>query len=332
MDVWPVGFARVPDEEWTRAPVASLAQKYDAVGRHGWYANLDASVEVLARALRPGEIVVDFSGGTGLLVERLLAAIGDRPVGIVIVDSSPKFLALALEKLCDEPRVAFRLIRYLAEEKRLQTLDEVLDRPLVGRVDALVSANAVHLYYGLDATLASWARSLRPGALVHVQSGNVRNADAAPGAWIIDDTVTAVDVAARKLVMGETSFSRHRPALEDPARMAQHDAFRQKVFIPPRPLSYYEEALRGAGFAIERVWSRPIEARADDWSEFLAAYSDAVLGWVGGTEKIEGRAPSREDLEDRLRIMRLALDVVLTGVPSFDATWTYIDARKPAQR
>jgi hypothetical protein len=61
---------------------------------------------------------------------------------------------------------------------------------------------------------------------------------------------------------------------------------------------------------------------------FLSAYSDAVLGWVGGTEKIEGKPPTPDDLDDRLTLMRLGLDVVLTGNPTFDATWTYVTARK----
>lgn len=332
----------MPAEEWTRAPVASLAQKYDAVGRHGWYANLDASVATLARELKPGQILVDYSGGTGLLVDRLLAAVGSREIGVVIVDSSPKFLALALEKRRHDPRVAFRLIEYRKEEKRLETLDESLGPEMVARgADALVSANAVHLYYGLDGTLASWARCLRPSALVHVQSGNIRPGPGPGpgpavehgqerGAWIIDDTVAAVDAAARKLVRGDTSYSRYRDALDDPERMAKHDAFRQKVFLPPRPLAHYTDALERAGFGIERAWTRAIPAKADEWHEFLSAYSDAVLGWVGGTEKVEGRPPSPDALHDRLSLMRLALGMVLTGQETFDATWTYVDARRRA--
>jgi len=327
--LWPPGFARIPDEEWTRAPVASLAQKYDAVGRHGWYANLDESVAELARELAPGQVLVDYSGGTGLLIERLLRVLGERDVGIVNVDSSPKFLALALEKLRHEPRVAFRLIRYLKEEKRLQTLDEALEAPMLARgVDALVSANAIHLYYGLDETLASWARVLRPGGLVHVQSGNIRASGAPKDEWIIDDTVAAVDRAAREIVRSEPRHARHRAALDDPVRMAAHDAFREKVFLPPRPLAHYTEALERAGLRVEKVWTRGIEARADEWHQFLAAYSDAVLGWVGGTEKVEGRPPAAEDLEARLALMREGLARVLEGRDAFRATWTYIRARR----
>jgi hypothetical protein len=32
----------------------------------------------------------------------------------------------------------------------------------------------------------------------------------------------------------------------------------------------------------------------DDWFEFLSAYHEAVLGWVGGSVKIDGVAPGEE--------------------------------------
>ena len=71
----------------------------------------------------------------------------DARAGVVIVDSSPKFLRVALEKFRDDPLVAFRLLRYRKDEKRLERLDEALGAPLLERgVDVIVSTNAVHLY------------------------------------------------------------------------------------------------------------------------------------------------------------------------------------------
>src|SRR5688572_11088482 len=135
---WPPSFPRVPDEDWTRQPLGELALKYDNVEHHGWYENLAPTVDVLAEALREGDLLVDYSGGTGILADRLLQRIGDRSVGIVIVDASPKFLRLALEKLGHDERVALRLMLYLKDRKRLQLLDEVLDPGSLGRkVDVL---------------------------------------------------------------------------------------------------------------------------------------------------------------------------------------------------
>ncbi len=74
-----------------------LALKYDTVEDHGWYRNLDRTVEDLTKFLGPDHVVVDYSGGTGILVDRLLQEIRERRFGVLIVDASPKFLRLALE-------------------------------------------------------------------------------------------------------------------------------------------------------------------------------------------------------------------------------------------
>ena len=144
---WPEGFCRVPDEDWTHQAVDRLALKYDTVEDHGWYRNLDRTVRDLRTYLQPGHLVMDYSGGTGILAARLLEEIPERRFGILIVDSSPKFLRLALEKLGRHRRIAFRLIRYLKKERRLQLVEDVLDSTLLERgVDAVISTNAIHLY------------------------------------------------------------------------------------------------------------------------------------------------------------------------------------------
>jgi ubiquinone/menaquinone biosynthesis C-methylase UbiE len=138
--------------------VDAFGLHYDTVENHGWYRNLDLTVEGLARDLREGQILIDYSGGTGILLERLRLQIGDRPIGMVIVDSSPKFLRIALDRFRSDDRVAFRRLRYLKEERRLQYVDEVL--PPSFTADALVSTNAIHLYNELENTLRAWTRVL----------------------------------------------------------------------------------------------------------------------------------------------------------------------------
>ena len=128
-------------------PVESFGLKYDTVENHGWYRNLDPTVEQLARHLRDGDVLIDYSGGTGILLDRLLLRVFDRQIGMMIVDSSPKFLRVALDRFRGDERVAFRVLRYLKDEKRLQLLDEVVDKPLLERgVEAIASTNAIHLY------------------------------------------------------------------------------------------------------------------------------------------------------------------------------------------
>jgi len=48
---------------------------------------------------------VDYSGGTGILLDRLKLRIFDRKAGILIADASPRFLRVALEKFAKDQRV-----------------------------------------------------------------------------------------------------------------------------------------------------------------------------------------------------------------------------------
>ena len=67
----------------------------------------------------------------------------------------------------------------------------------------------------------------------------------------------------------------------------------------------------------------------NEWYEFLCAYHDAVLGWVGGTRRIEGTPPTAEAVRDRLRLIRQAIDLLFGPRPTFRACWTYITCTYP---
>ena len=187
-----------------------------------------------------------------------------------------------------------------------------------------MSTNAVHLYPDLAETASSWVRTLRSGGHVLVNSGNIRNPRARRSEWILDETVWVVGDLAEGLVRTDSSYAAYRAELDDEQRMRAHAAFRDKVFLHPRPLDFYVETLELAGLKVESVREASIEAGVQDWYELLAAYHDAVLGWVGGTEKIDGVRPSAEAQADRLRLMRHAMDVLFHGRPTFQACWTYI--------
>jgi ubiquinone/menaquinone biosynthesis C-methylase UbiE len=326
---WPAGFARVPDEDWTRQPVDTFGLQYDTVEHHGWYRNLDPTVEDLARHLEEGHVLVDYSGGTGILLDRLKLRIFDRPVGMLIADSSPKFLRVGLDKFGGDPRVAFRLLRWLKEDRRLELLEEVLGPGLGARgVDAIASTNAIHLYLDLPGTLASWARVLRPGGRVFVQSGNIRNPSARTSEWILDETVWTIHEVATGLVRNDPRWAAYRPLLDDERRMQAHVAYRDRVFLPVRPLEYYVRCLEDAGFTIDAVTARTIDARVEDWFQFLSAYHEAVLGWVGGSEKVDGQAAGASAVADRLALIRHAMDTLFGGRREFRCCWTYINCVK----
>ena len=320
------GLERIPDEEWVSQPVDAFGLHYDTVENHGWYSNLDLTVEQLAGDLRAGDILIDYSGGTGILLDRLRLRIPDRQVGMVIVDSSPKFLRIALDRFRSDERVAFRRLRYLKDAQRLQYVDEVLPQGFAA--DALVSTNAIHLYDDLENTLLAWGRVLRAGAKVRVNSGNLRNPRAEPNEWIIDETVYVVHEVATGIVRTDPQYAAYRPVLDDEERMRAYLDYRDRVFLAPRPLEDYLAALRSTGFEIDDVTERTIEASVEEWYEFLAAYADAVLGWVGGTVKVDGEAASDEASADRLRLLRDSLGVIFGGRPTFRCCWTYITATR----
>jgi ubiquinone/menaquinone biosynthesis C-methylase UbiE len=324
---WPEGFERILPEDWVEQAVDAFGLHYDTVENHGWYRNLDLTVDQLAQDLQDGDVLIDYSGGTGILLDRLRLRVFDRQIGMVIVDSSPKFLRVALERFRGDGRVAFRRLGYLREEKRLQSVDEVLGDRFPG-ADELVSTNAIHLYDDLEGTLRAWARVLKPGGRVRINSGNLRNPRAGENEWIIDETVYVVHEVATGLVRTNPRWAAYRDVLDDAERMEAYLSWRDRVFLAPRPLELYLDALGAAGFSVGEVTERTIEADVEEWYEFLAAYADAVLGWVGGSAKVDGAPATEEAAADRLDLLREALTTIFGGRPTFLCCWTYITATR----
>ena len=88
-------------------------------------------------------------------------------------------------------------------------------------------------------------------------------------------------------------------------------------------------SLSQVGFRIDAVAHRVIEARVSDWYEFLSAYHDGVLGWAGGTEKIDGQAPDDATVALRLQLIEESLERLFEHQPTFRACWTYLTCTRP---
>ena len=56
---WPESFPRVLASPWVEEPLEALALNYDTVENHGWYSNLDYTVEQVGEYVRKGDILVD---------------------------------------------------------------------------------------------------------------------------------------------------------------------------------------------------------------------------------------------------------------------------------
>src|SRR5918994_7659140 len=68
---WPDGFERILPEDWVEQEVDAFGLHYDTVENHGWYSNLDLTVDQLAQDLEDGDVLIDYSGGPGILLDRL---------------------------------------------------------------------------------------------------------------------------------------------------------------------------------------------------------------------------------------------------------------------
>ena len=258
----------MPDEDWTKAPVDEFGLAYDHVDQHGWYRNLDPTVAQLAH-LRDGDILVDYSGGTGILLDRLQLRVFDARIGTVVVDSSAKFLRVALEKFQDDPRVALRLLRFLGREAAAAARRGA--RPPAARAgrrrDRVDQRHAPLPRPRRDRQRRGW--SAAPGRPVFINSGNIRNPRAERSEWILDETVWVVDDLAEGLVRTDPSYGAYRTRSTTPSAW------------PPTPptatASSWSPAARllradveRAGLVVEDVREESIEAGVDDWFEFLA--------------------------------------------------------------
>tara|TARA_Y100001954_G_scaffold237744_1_gene302481 strand:+ start:53 stop:1045 length:993 start_codon:yes stop_codon:yes gene_type:complete len=327
---WPKNFKTIPEQEWVRAPLESLALKYDTVENHGWYRNLDNTVDQISRDIKRGDILLDYSGGTGILANRLLRNLGkSSDLGILIVDSSPKFLRLAIEKLKSDPRVAYRLINFKKEEKRLEYLHEVIEEDFYKKgIDIISSTNAIHLYYNLKETLESWKKILRPGGRIYIQSGNINNPEAAKEGWIIDESVLKINEAVLEIVSTDKRFSKYRLSLEDKNYMNAHDKLREKYFLPVRSIHFYKDIFKEVGLKEVSSEYHPIEATVNDWYEFINVYHEGVIGWVGGSKKVTGKNCDQKCIEDRLTLIREGMEKTFSNKDTFKAVWNYFILEK----
>lgn len=131
------------------------------------------------------------------------------------------------------------------------------------------------------------------------------------------------------LVRTDPRYAAYRDVLDDAERMRKHLAFRDRVFLAPRPLELYTQEFERAGFRVRGITQATITAVVDEWYELLKTYHEPVLGWIGGSVKVDGGAPSEQSVADRLALIRHALDVIFASRSTFRCCWTYIAAEWP---
>ena len=240
---WPAGFARIPDEDWVEQPVDAFGLHYDTVENHGWYRNLDLTVEQLAEDLRDGDVLVDYSGGTGILLDRLRLRIFDRQVGMLIVDSSPKFLRVALDRFRGDERVAFRRLHYLKDERRLEYVDEVARLAFPRRRPPRLDERDPPLRRPRRHAARRGRACCGPGGRVRINSG--QPPQPARGRERVDHRRDGLRRArGRDRARPHRSALRRlpRPCSTTSERLQAYLDWRDRVFLAPRPLDYYLDA------------------------------------------------------------------------------------------
>ena len=192
-------------------------------------------------------------------LDRLKLRIFDRQVGLLIADSSPKFLRVAVDKFGEDPRVAFRLLRGQGGG-RSSTRGGA--RPALGaRVDRSPRRRDRSLHRPARDARVVGARAAAGG--VFIQSGH-RNSTPARASG------SSTRPCGRSTRWRWGSWRNDRgtpstgPLLDDEGAPGGARGLSRRVFCRV-PLDYYLHGLEGAGFRVEDVTARTIEARVEDW-------------------------------------------------------------------
>jgi ubiquinone/menaquinone biosynthesis C-methylase UbiE len=318
---------KIIDESFLKSDVTDFALGYDKVKNHTWYDNLNYLVELSKEYFNEDNFIMDYSCGTGIFPERLLKLTVSCP-RILMMDSSPKYLKLSYDKFGRNYKFFFRLMRYLKEEGRLQTIDESMGGVYKELLDGIICTNAIHLYPNISETIKSWNDVLVKGGKLLINSGNILNPLMDVESKLIDQTVEEISKISFDIVKSDPKYSKYLDLIDDFDYISNHDELRKKYFLPIRPIDFYTDELVNNGFKIVEVKTINIDAKVDEWFDFLKVYHEGVIGWIGGSKKITGVEPTEQEINDRIEIIKLSLNKMFNNQNNFKACWNYIICEK----
>jgi len=318
---------KIIDESFLKSDVTEFALGYDKVKNHTWYDNLNYMVDLSKKYFNDDDFIMDYSCGTGIFPERLLKSTVSCP-RILMMDSSPKYLKLSYDKFGNNYKFFFRLMKYLKEENRLQTIDESMGEDYKELLNGIICTNAIHLYPTISDTIKSWNKLLVKGGKLLINSGNIYNPLMGADTKLIDQTVNEIAKLSFDIVKENSKYSKYIDLIEDFGYINKHNTLRDKYFLPIRPINFYTDELIKNRFKIVEVKTIDIGAKVDEWFDFLKVYHEGVLGWIGGVNKITGVDPKENEVEDRIDIIKLALNKMFNNKNDFKACWNYIICEK----
>ena len=172
---------------------------------------------------------MDYSCGTGIFCERLLKSTIDCP-RILMMDSSPKYLKLSYDKFGGNYKFFFRLMRYLKEKGRLQTIDESMGGVYKELLDGIICTNAIHLYPTISDTMKSWSDILVKGGKLLINSGNILNPLMDGESKLIDQTVEEISKISFDIVKSDPKYSKYLDLIDDFITDCGTEYFRNETF------------------------------------------------------------------------------------------------------
>ena len=318
---------KIIDESFLKSDVTEFALGYDRVKNHTWYDNLNYLVDLSKEYFNDDDFIMDYSCGTGIFPERLLKSNVSCP-RILMMDSSPKYLKLSYDKFGSNYKFFFRLMKYLKEENRLQTIDESMGEDYKELLDGIICTNAIHLYPTISDTIKSWNKLLVKGGKLLINSGNIYNPLMGADTKLIDQTVNEISKLSFDIVKENPKYFKYIDLIEDFEYINKHNTLKDKYFLPIRPINFYTDEIIKNGFKIVEVKTIDVGAKVDEWFDFLKVYHEGVLGWIGGVNKITGVDPKENEVEDRIDIIKIALNKMFNNKNDFKACWNYIICEK----
>ena len=213
---------RIVDDSFLKSDVTEFALGYDKVKNHTWYDNLNYMVDLSKKYFNVDDFIMDYSCGTGIFCERLLKSMVDCP-RILMMDSSPKYLKLSHDKFGRNYKFHFRVINYLKDEGRLQTISEVLGKEHEQLLDGIVCTNAIHLYPTIDETIKSWNKILVKGGKLLINSGNIYNPLMGEETKLIDQTVNEISKLSFDIVKENPIYFKYIDLMEDFEYINKHN-------------------------------------------------------------------------------------------------------------
>ena len=272
-----------PTTTGSTSPIDAFGAAYDSVDHHGWYRNLDPTVEELSHLLADGDVLIDYSGGTGILARPAEAAdvrhpgrrrhrrqLAEVPAGRareVPRRSEGRPAAAALPEGREAPPAARRGARARAARagRRRDRVDQrhpPLPRP--GRHGQRRGCGCCGPAATSSSTRATSA-TRGPAAASGSSTRRCGWSASSPRVWCAP--------TRRTPPTAPISTTRSACAPTPPTATACSCS-------PGRSTSTSRRS-SSAGLKVESVREASIEAGVQDWYELLVAYHDAVLGWVG---------------------------------------------------